>query len=58
MKFNLRAGVDTGKWRIDAYAQNLFNKNYFTFASDGAAIDGYRITPSPRVIGVRAAIDF
>ena len=56
--FNLRAGVDAGKWRIDAYAQNLFNKLYFTGASSGGALDGYRVVPSPRVIGVRAAINF
>lgn len=56
--FNLRAGIDAGRWRIDAYAQNILNKNYFTTASASGAIDGYRVTPSPRVIGVRAAVDF
>jgi iron complex outermembrane receptor protein len=56
--FNLRAGVDAGKWRVDAYAQNLFDKNYFTGSFAGGAMDGYRVLPSPRVIGVRAAVDF
>jgi iron complex outermembrane recepter protein len=55
---NVRTGIDAGKWRIDGYVQNVFNKQYFTNAFGGGSLDGYRVVPSPRVFGVRAGFEF
>lgn len=68
---NLRAGVDSGTWRIEAFAENLFDNDRPTFAfrdvylsnvlNGAAAVFPPRITvshPRGREMGVRASVRF
>jgi iron complex outermembrane receptor protein len=52
--FNLRIGFETGNLRFIAYADNLFDKDFYTNAYQKAFASGLFIEPSFRRIGLRA----
>ena len=56
--FNLRIGAESGNVRIVAYAENLFDENYYTNAYQKAFAGGMFIEPSFRTYGVRVTYDF
>jgi iron complex outermembrane receptor protein len=56
--FNLRIGAESDKFRVVAYAENLFDKNYYTNAYQKAFASGLFIEPSFRTYGVRVVYEF
>ena len=55
---NLRIGAERDNLRLVAYAENLFDENYYTNAYQKAFAGGLFIEPSFRTIGVRATYRF
>jgi iron complex outermembrane receptor protein len=56
--FNLRAGIEHENFSITAYAENLFDSNYYTNAYEHAYTGGMFLEPSFRTYGVRAKYEF
>lgn len=56
--FNLRIGAEMANIRIVAYAENLFDNNYYTNAYQKAFASGLFIEPSFRTYGVRVTYAF
>ena len=56
--FNLRIGMANDNWQLVAYAENLFDKNYYTNAYQKAFASGLFIEPSYRRVGLRATYLF
>lgn len=56
--FNLRVGVQREDLSIVAYAENLFDSNFYTNAFQKAFSGGLFIEPSFRTYGVRLTYDF
>jgi iron complex outermembrane receptor protein len=50
---NLRLGVTSARWDVVAFAQNLFDKKYYTNAYEKAFVGGMFLNPSYRTFGVR-----
>ena len=57
-KVNLRLGVESDRFRIAAYVENLFDKNYYTASFDFGFANGAAVVPSLRRWGVRASYKF
>ncbi|MDB5367799.1 MAG: hypothetical protein JWM77_3726 [Rhodospirillales bacterium] len=55
---NLRIGIENEKLRIVAYAQNLFDSNYFNNAYEKAFYSGVQVDPSVRRLGVNVTYKF
>lgn len=55
---NLRIGAESENLRLVAYAENLFDSNYYTNAYQKAFAGGLFIEPSFRTFGVRATFMF
>lgn len=55
---NLRIGAEKGNVKVVAYAENLFDENYYTNAYQKAFASGLFIEPSFQRIGVRATFKF
>ncbi len=55
---NLRFGVETEQWGVDAFVENLFEEDYYTSSNDNFGISGMRVRPHPRVLGVRGRVNF
>ena len=54
---NLRLGVSAGdKWDVIAFAENLFDRKYFTNAYEKAFAGGMFVTPSYRSFGVKVTV--
>ena len=54
---NLRLGVSAGdKWDVVAFAENLFDRKYFTNAYEKAFAGGMFVTPSYRSFGVKVTV--
>jgi iron complex outermembrane receptor protein len=53
---NLRLGVTTATWDVIAFAQNLFDKNYYTNAYEKAFVGGMFLNPSYRSFGVKVTV--
>ncbi|MBS0417900.1 MAG: TonB-dependent receptor [Proteobacteria bacterium] len=51
--FNLRLGTTTDHLRIEAYAENLFDRSYYNGTFDHFGLGGIRLRPHPRVFGAR-----
>ena len=51
--FNLRAGINGDRWSIVAFAENLFDKNYYTGTQENFGLGGIRIRPHHRTIGIQ-----
>lgn len=56
--FNLRIGLLSDNWQLVAYAENLFDNNFYTNAYQKAFASGLFIEPSYRRIGLRATYLF
>jgi iron complex outermembrane recepter protein len=56
--FNLRVGVERDDLSVVAYAENLFDENYYTNAYQKAFAGGLFIEPSYRTYGLRLTYDF
>ena len=56
--FNLRAGMEFERWRLVAYAENVFDRNFYTNAYQKAFTGGLHIEPSFRTFGLRATYRF
>jgi iron complex outermembrane receptor protein len=56
--FNLRIGVAREDLSVVAYAENLFDNEYFTNAYEKANTGGLILEPSYRTYGVRVTYDF
>jgi iron complex outermembrane receptor protein len=50
--YNLRAGIDNGKWSVTAYAENLTDKKYYENVYEKAFYSGVQLEPSYRNIGI------
>jgi iron complex outermembrane receptor protein len=50
---NLRAGLQSDRWSIVAYVENLFDEKYFTNAYEKAFVSGMALQPSYQTYGVR-----
>lgn len=48
---NLRFGVSSDNWRVNAYIENLFDREYYTGNNDNFGLGGIRVRPHPRVVG-------
>ncbi len=56
--FNLRGGFGNERWRVNAYAENLFDRDYFTNAYEQAFFSGVQVEPSVRTFGVDVRFRF
>ena len=54
--WNLRAGVIRDNWSVTAFAENLFNRKYYSNAYEKAFATGMFLEPSYRNIGVRLTV--
>ncbi len=50
--WNLRAGAENARYRIEAFLQNAFDEEYFT-KTNGFGFAGIQVTPQERYFGVR-----
>lgn len=50
---NLRTGLDTGRFRLEGYVENLLEEEYFNGTFDHFGLSGFRLQPHPRTWGVR-----
>ncbi|HET9445545.1 MAG TPA: TonB-dependent receptor, partial [Steroidobacteraceae bacterium] len=55
---NLRFGVEGEKLRVVAYAENLFDKDYFFNSYEKAFYSGVQVEPSTRIFGVSLSYKF
>nr|XP_061806014.1 iron and copper transporter IacT-like [Nerophis lumbriciformis] len=55
---NLRAGVDLGSLRFNAFVENLFDEEYYNGTSDNFGLAGIRIRPHPRIYGLSVSYRF
>lgn len=53
---NLRLGVTTETWDVVAFAENLFDRTYYTNAYEKAFAGGMFVNPSYRSFGVRVTV--
>jgi len=53
---NLRLGVTTANWDVIAFAQNLFDRKYYTNAYEKAFAGGMFLNPSYRSFGVKVTV--
>ncbi len=55
---NLRVGIEGEKLRMVAYAENLFDKDYFLNSYEKAFYSGVQVEPSTRIFGVSVSYKF
>lgn len=53
---NLRLGITTPTWDVIAFAENLFDKKYYTNAYEKAFVGGMFLNPSYRSVGVKVTV--
>jgi iron complex outermembrane receptor protein len=56
--WNLRAGFDMEHWSFTAYVQNLDEEDYYTGTQENFGASGFRLRPTPRIIGGNIAYRF
>ncbi len=56
--WNFRAGVESDKYRIVAYADNAFDEEYYTSTYDFGFTNGAGVVPGYRTYGVRFVMNF
>ena len=54
--YYLRTGFFRGDWSVTAFAQNLFDRKYYTNAYEKAFVGGMFIEPGYRSFGVRLTV--
>ena len=52
--FNLRAGLGGEKFDLQAYVENVFDKEYYNGTGDNFGLAGIRLRPHPRIWGLQA----
>lgn len=57
-KVNLRVGVESDRFSITAYVENLFDKKYYTSSFDFGFANGAGVVPGLRRWGVRGSVKF
>ncbi len=55
---NLRVGIEGEKLRLVAYAENVFDKDYFSNSYEKAFYSGVQVEPSTRIFGVSLSYKF
>ena len=55
---NLRLGVEGSNFRVSAFVENLFDKDYYTGTGDGFGLAGIRIKTHPTVYGIQYTYSF
>ena len=55
---NLRLGIEGEKLRLVAYAENLFDEEYFSNSYEKAFYSGVQVEPSTRIFGVSLTYKF
>lgn len=55
---NLRVGIEGEKLRLVAYAENVFDKDYFSNSYEKAFYSGVQVEPSTRTFGVSVSYKF
>jgi iron complex outermembrane receptor protein len=53
---NLRTGISTRGWEVVAFAENVFDRKYYTNAYEKAFVGGMFLNPSYRNFGVRFTV--
>lgn len=53
---NLRFGIRSDRWRVNAFIENLFDDAYYSGTSDNFGLAGIRVRPHPRVWGVSLTV--
>ncbi len=56
--FNLRAGIQSERFDITGYVENIFKENYYTGTQDAFGLGGIRLRPNPRIWGLKATYKF
>lgn len=56
--WNLRAGFDMKNWSFSAYVQNLAEEDYYTGTGENFGASGFRLRPTPRIIGGKISYHF
>ncbi len=51
--FNIRAGIETDRFSVQGYVENLFKEDYFNGTFDHFGLSGIRLQPHPRIWGLR-----
>ena len=49
---NLRAGLGNERWKVNVYAENVFDEDYFSAAYEKAFYSGVQVEPSVRNYGI------
>ncbi len=55
-QFNLRGGIQTERWDVTAFVENVFDNNYYTNAYQKAFYSGLHVVPSFRNWGIRLTV--
>lgn len=55
---NLRLGIEGERLRLVAYAENVFDKDYFSNSYEKAFYSGVQVEPSTRIFGVSLSYKF
>ncbi len=50
---NLRAGIEGGSFRVNAFVNNLFDEDYYTGTADGFGLAGIRVKTHPTTYGIK-----
>jgi iron complex outermembrane receptor protein len=56
--FNLRVGYATDNWSITGFIQNLTDEKYYTGTQENFGVNGIRLRPNPRTIGLSFSYSF
>jgi iron complex outermembrane recepter protein len=49
---NLRAGIEGRRWSVTAYVENLLDEQYYTGTQENFGLDGIRLRPHHRIMGI------
>jgi iron complex outermembrane recepter protein len=55
--FNYRSGIESDRFGVDIYVENLFDKKYFSDAT-GSFLSGAQVVPGFRTFGIRGRAKF
>jgi iron complex outermembrane recepter protein len=50
---NLRVGIGSDAWDVQAYVENLLEEDYYNGTSDNFGLGGIRLRPHPRLWGIK-----
>ena len=55
---NLRAGIETDKYRLTVFVENVFDSDHFTSSYDFGFVNGAAVYPVYRMWGIQASVKF